>query len=454
MERAENRFVASKQFLVIGGGWAGISTVSQLLHLGVPARNIRLIERTLHGGGRAFSFRDKTTGLELDNGQHVVLGCCTSFVDLLREFKLSHGVRFQPLLRVPVYARGQRYDILSRRLAGAFHLLPGLLTYGHLNASERLRVLSVASRLLRSPPPRLDDISFADWLRQHEQDDRLVDEFWDLLGTAILNGHADDVSARLAVEAFRIGVVAGWSPARLGLFQIPLGTLAKAALDGLATAGVQVQMACAVDDISHDGQIATGVRLRSGTHIEADVVISTVPHDALYRMLPTSWSDHPFMQRFEDFRWSPILNLFLLYDKPILDEDLFASTALGGMFVFNRGRLMANDDLDGRWLSVSISAADKYRSALREDVERWVIEAIEEMCPPARSAQVVNVSTVWQPLATFLAKPGTWSKRPTAKTPFAGLILAGDWTDTGWPASLEGAVRSGQTAAAQAIKGN
>lgn len=451
MERVGNRSLASQQFVIVGAGWAGISTALSLLRLGVPPVHIRLIERTPHGGGRAFSFRDKTTGLELDNGQHVLLGCCTEFIRLLREANFEHAVTFQPQLRVPVYSKGQRYDIVSRQLPGALHLFPGILKYGHLTPAQRLRTFAVARRLLHPQSPASDHVSFATWLRQLGQSDKVIDEFWDLLGTAVLNGHAGDMSARLATEAFRMGVVAGASQARLGLFQVPLGRLASGILEALEATGVQVQMSSPVDQLDCDGQSVTGVRLRSGDSYAADVVISTVPHDAFLRMLPDAWQTHPFVRQFADFRWSPILNLYLLYDNSVLDEDVVASTAAGGMFIFNRGRLIDCEKLDGRWLSVSISAADRYRKMGRDDVERLVVDAIETVCPRARSANVLNISTVWQPLATFLATPGTWDKRPSAKTPFPGLVLAGDWTNTGWPACLEGAVRSGQTAASEAV---
>lgn len=451
MERV-NHHIVKNPVAVIGAGWAGIAAVKSLLEQGVPAKHICLIERAPHVGGRAFSFTHRQTGLELDNGQHVLLGCCDAFIELLKDFGLEEGVRFQSLLDLPVFSEGRWSRVASQRLAGPLHMLPSLLTYQHLRPTDRLRLFTVAMKLLNPDALSLDTVSFGEWLRRLGQTDAAITKFWDLLGTGVLNAHADDVSAGLAAEAFHIGVVNGYDKARFGLFAAPLGRLAEEAVAELRQYGVDVRLSTSVTSMEKDGHRVSGLRFRTGEILRTEHIISTVPHDALLRMLPDDWRHHSSMQAIANFRWSPILNMFLHFDESVMDDDVFATTLAGGMFVFNRGRLLHPGQLDGRLLSVSISAADAYRGVDPKEIETMVQRAIEEACPRAEKAKLLSCSTVWQPFATFLAEPGTWRLRPTAKTAFDGLLLAGDWTNTGWPACLEGAVRSGQSAVAAACE--
>lgn len=442
MERVGERVV------VIGAGWAGIAATKRLLDAGVPAQQITVLERAPHAGGRAFSFTDKQTGLPLDNGQHVLLGCCDAFTQLLAAFDSADAVSFQSLLEVPVYHEGKLATLSSKRLAGPLHLVPGLATYRHLTRRERWQAFRAAPSFLRPNPEQLDALSFGEWLRQKGQSDTVIARLWDLVGTAFLNGHADEISAGLAAESFRMGVVAGWREARLGLFVKPLGELARVAMAFIEAQGVDVRYHAAVTSVeTEDGQVR-GVTLRSGHHLACRAVVSTVAHDALRPFLPPFALQNETLDRATQLMWNPILNVFLTYDQPIVQHDVFASTDMDGMFVFNRGRLLSSPNQDGRWLSVSISAATAYRHEEEREIVRRVHEAIVRALPRAKDAQLEHARVIWQPRATFLAAPNTWNARPHAQQDqLKGLFLAGDWTRTGWPACLEGAVRSGQTAA-------
>ncbi|WP_304458071.1 hydroxysqualene dehydroxylase HpnE [Alicyclobacillus sendaiensis] len=441
MEQARNRII------VVGAGFAGLSAVHHLLRAGVPGERVVLLERAPHVGGRAFSFVDRESGHVLDNGQHVLLGCCTSFTRLLDERARHPGVRFQPLLSIPVYADGGFRTIESRRLPGPLHLVPSLLRYAHVSLDGRLRIAQAAFAMLGAPSRDLDAQSFRAFLERHGQTDEVIRRVWDLVGTAILNGHADDISAGLAVESFQIGFLRGPEPSRLGLFTRPLGDLAEEAAASLKAQGVEVRRGRAVG-IAADDVGVTSVRLADGSSLEARCVILAVPHDQARALLPDGAIDRAaWLHR---ARYSPILNVYLEYPQRVMDLDVAASFAMGGMFVFNRGRLLEDAELDGRLLSISVSAADAYRSWDADVIARSVEAAVAEMFPAAREVGTSWRKVVWQPKATFLAEPGLGLKRPGVRTRLRGLYLAGDWVDTGWPACLEGAVRSGEMAAAAA----
>ncbi|GMA64636.1 hypothetical protein [Alicyclobacillus fastidiosus] len=192
----------------------------------------------------------------------MLLGCCDQFARLLSQLDIRDAYRLQPLLDIPVFCDGTWGRLSSKRLAGALHLLPGLLTYAHLSPLERVRLLRVAPSILRPNVAALDSISFGAWLRQNGQTDRAIGRLWDLVGTAVLNGHADEVSAALAAESFRMGVVSGWQQARLGLFTRPLGDLATEAITKLQGLGVEILFNTAVTELQIRNARVTGVRLR------------------------------------------------------------------------------------------------------------------------------------------------------------------------------------------------
>jgi squalene-associated FAD-dependent desaturase len=438
--------------VVIGAGWAGLAAALALSRER-SGLEVTVIERSRRAGGRAFSFQDPKSGRWLDNGQHVLLGCCSEFVACLQEIGMGDAVWFQPLLHIPVYRDGRWSWLSSRRWPGPLHLLPALLGYGHLSLRDRLRVLRLAVPLAIADTRKADEQSFADWLAAHGQRVDAIARLWELIGVAVLNACATEVSAGLAVQALRMGVMNGWQAARLGYFSRPLGFLADRAVRVLKDRGVRVMLGNGVRSVESERGKVVGVRLQDGTILPADAVIAAVPHDVLNRLLPGQNAAPTSMGTAAQLPWSPILNLYLLYDRPLMKGEVAAFADGFCQFVFNRGRLLGEDELDGRWLSVSISAADAYRS---QAPERLIARADAELKQAfagagVGAARLVSAVPVWQTRATFLAKPGSWTKRPSYRGAISGLFLAGDWTDTGWPACLEGAVRSGRAAAEEML---
>ena len=442
----------SRKFVVIGAGWSGLTAALRLSELVQESDVVIVLERKHYVGGRAFSFRDKKTGRTLDNGQHVLLGCCDQVQGFLSKIGMEDAVEFQSLLKIPVANEGHWFNLTSVRLPGPLHLLPTLIRYRHLNIRERIRALAMAGAF-RVPSARLDDVSYADWLKSHGQSEQSIQRLWDLVGVSVLNTRAQEASARQAVNAFRTGVVNGWRAARMGNFRVPLGTIGARALAVLRERGVSVQLGAPVAGLVMTDQRVTGVVQQDGTRIEADAVISTLPPDALLKIMPDEAGAMNYFSELEQLAWSPIVNVYLLYDRPLLDGEIAAFAGGIAQFVFNRGRLLADVELDGRLLVVSVSAANALRTWSAEQLVQAVDSELRRNFVHGKHAQVLAARTVWQPQATLLQAVGTGRLRRGSKTPIAGLWLAGDWTDTGWPASLEGAVRSGLTAAAQAFNG-
>ncbi|MCL6453344.1 MAG: hydroxysqualene dehydroxylase HpnE [Alicyclobacillus sp.] len=442
--------VNERRMMVIGAGWAGLAAAQHLvLHASGPTA-VTVVEGRPRAGGRAFSFAGPTALEALDNGQHILLGCCDRVMQFLTAIGMGQVVRFQPRLRVPVFCSGRWSTIASRALPGVLHLLPTLTGYQHLSRAERLGMVRMVRALQVDPAP-LDDVSFRDWLRRYGQSDAAIRRLWDLVGVSVLNTRAEEASAGQAVRAFQMGVVRSWRAGRLGFFQVPLGDVGTRAAEWLQRRGVDVRLNTSVREVVvRDGRVA-GVRLRDGRMVPADTVIAAVPPDALLRILPEAVRQDRYFGDLRQLKWSPILNVYLRFDRPVLREDLAAFAEGTSQFVFNRGRLLGLKDADGSLLSVSISAADLIRSLDADEVARRVVSEIRAAFPAARDASLVASRTIWQPQATLLQSAGTARLRRSCRTPLPGLWLAGDWTDTGWPACLEGAVRSGEAAAREAV---
>lgn len=436
--------------IVIGGGWAGMTAARALAQAGTA---VVLIERNPYPGGRAFSFSDSMTDRVLDNGQHVLLGCCTAMQSLIDDLGCHGAVRFQPALDLPVFFEDVWTRLYSHSgLQGPLHLLPGLLGYRALPFADRLRALGMGLRMRgQSGNQILDHQTFAGWLGAHHQSRIAIERLWDLVGVSVLNCRADRLSAEEALNAFRLGVLPGHRAARLGFFTRPLKDLADAMIADLLGQGVVVRLGSTVEAIAVEAGRATGVVVNSA-HIAASAVIAAVPHDGLQRLLPKTWARHAEFAAGLDFEWSGILNWYLLFQEPVWQGTVFAVADATNPFVFNRGAIFDPGGVDdGRLLGISVSDAPMAPGRMRAQLLESLRATLERALPATRKTPLLGQRVVVQPHATFRASPGAGQARPRAHTELRGLYLAGDWTHTGWPASLEGAVRSGDLAAREVL---
>ncbi|MCL8207549.1 MAG: hydroxysqualene dehydroxylase HpnE [Actinomycetia bacterium] len=429
-----------RRAVVVGGGWAGLSAAWTLAHTGWA---VVLLERRPVLGGRAFSFWDPRAERVLDNGQHVLLGACTAVRSWLRSLGLDAAIRFEPRLDLPVFADGFWGRLYSRPWPGGLHLLAALAGYRLLTPRERL-ALGRAARGLARPAP--DAMSFRTWLLDHGQSPHAIDRFWDLVVTAVLNCRADEASAALATQAFRLGLLRGAEPARLGFFRWPLGQVAHRIGKALEGAGIRIRLGTAVKAVRAVTPASVQVLLDDGTELHADAAVLAVPPDRIGALVETA---EP-AKHWQSLGWSPIVNVYLLYDRPVDAPPVFAlADGEGSAFVFDRDHLLgAPPGRDGSLLAVSLSAARSWLGRPAAQLAVSVAEGVARAIPAAQAARLVYWRVVWQRRATFWARPGCETIRPVDPRWHPSVVVAGDWTGTGWPASLESAVRSGQAAAA------
>jgi len=432
---------ARRNVAVIGGGLAGIATALGCADAG---HRVTLVESRPRLGGLTHSFR--RGDLWVDNGQHVFLRCCTSYLRLLERLGVRDLVEIQP--RLDVQVRSERRAGVGRlrrsSLPAPLHLGSSLLRYRWLSPAERLRASVAALALGRvdRADPRVDDQSFGDWLRRHGQTERAVEALWDLIGIATLNARAGDASLALAATVFQLGLLERTDAADIGWSRVPLQRLhGDAAAGALAVAGVEVHTSQKVSALS-----AVGPRWQVGTDAGSstydDVVVATGPRAAEALLPPEATGlDAGWSERLGS---SPIVNVHVVLDRRVLDRPFVAAVDGPLQWVFDR---TAQSGLrSGQYLALSLSAADDLLGLPVAELRDLLVPHLHRLLPESSRATIEEFFVTREPHATFRSAPGTRRLRACANTGLSGLHVAGAWTDTGWPATMEGAVRSGEAA--------
>lgn len=422
--------------VVAGGGLAGISAAVEATARGA---RVTLVERRPFLGGKAFSFTDPRTGVEIDNGQHVHLGCCSAYIALLGRLGSLGLTTIQPALRVHVRDRAGAHGVLAaRRLPPPLHMGPSFARYGLLSPGERvraLRALTVLAALGDSGRAALDDVSFGEWLRAHGQRDAAIERFWDVVILPTCNDRSDRTSAALAAFVITEGLMRTRGGAAIGW--------ALAGLSHLVDPPTRALLA------RHGGQVITGhavtaagpggVTLSDGRGIDADAVVLAMPPGRIRAACPHALPVHP------DLGESPIVNVHLWYDRPVLDHPMLAVVDSPVQWMFDRTSI-TGEGSPGQHVALSLSAARAEMGVPRGELAERMDREIREILPAARGAVLMQWAVTKDARATFAPAPGQALRRPGPRTPLEGVVIAGTWTATGWPATMEGAVRSGLAA--------
>jgi squalene-associated FAD-dependent desaturase len=434
-----------RRVAVVGGGLAGLAAALACADGGAQ---VTLFESRKWLGGATSSF--ERDGMTLDTGQHVFLRCCTAYRGFLDRIGSTANTTLQRRMDIPVLSSSGRVARLRRAgLPAPLHLAPALARYPFLTPAERLRAVR-ASMAMRRVDPRdqaADGRSFGSWLAEHGQSQGAVRYLWDLFGLPALNLPASEASLALAAKVFRTGLLERSDAADIGVPNVPLADLhATPAARALAGIRAEVRLGERVRAVSTSGQRVIGVATDEGEW-EADAVVLAVPHDRVQPLLPAGAVADP--GAFGRLGASPIVNVHVVYDRPVTGLRFAAAVDSPVQWVFDRTGPAGLDH--GQYLAISLSGA----SAVVDDpVERFrqVFEpALEALFPLTRQAHLERFLVTRERTATFHQGPGTAALRPRSATGLRGLFLAGAWTDTGWPATMEGAVRSGLAAARAAL---
>jgi squalene-associated FAD-dependent desaturase len=457
----------SPRVVVVGGGLAGITAAIALREGGA---DVTLLEARPRLGGATCSFT--RAGLVVDNGQHVFLRCCSAYRGLLARLGMTGAVRLQDRFDVTVLrpgpaAAGPRRARLRRtNLPGPLHMGLALSGYSLLSFPERLRVgrAALAMKGLDPADPALDRQRLGDWLGGHGQSERSRRALWDLFTVSALNVAGDDANLALAATVVKTALLGTRDAADIGVPAVALGDLhGQAATDLLQRLGARVRLGAKVSaiEVAQDrlpGMGSGGFTVRLSRQavgepapaaIEADGVVVAVPPEQAARLLPRAAA--AAAAAWPGLGSSPILNVHAVYDRPVLALPFVAAIDSPVQWVFDRtgqsGLARDKARAGGQYLAVSVSAADEIVDVPAARLREIFLPALAGLLPAARTARVTDFFVTRERRATFRQVPGCERLRPPAATALPGLTVAGAWTDTGWPDTMEGAVRSGLNAA-------
>ena len=436
--------------LIVGGGLAGLAAAVAL----ADDFEVTLLERRAVLGGRASSFVDDDTGEAVDNCQHVLMRCCTNLLDLYARLGVSDQLRFYDSFQF-INPDGTTAQLGGAPLPAPLHLAPALLGFRLLSLGERMLVADALLKLVQQSSHPTLHLTFGEWLRCHRQSARVIEHFWAPVIVSALNEEVDRVAFQYARQVFVEGFMATRHSYEMGLPTRPLHELYDPAVAFVAQRCGTVQLDVPVREFIFNGDRANGVRLMDGSTIEADSIIAAVPFEVLLRLVPSDLVEqHVCFANLRRLEHSPIVAVHVWFDREVTDLDHAALTGRTVQWMFNksrnfttRGRGDAETGGNGDYLGLVVSAARALIDKTRSEIIEVALADVREAFPRAREAKVTRAVVIKEPRATFACTPESEALRPDQQTPLANFFLAGDWTNTGWPPTMEGAVISGYRAA-------
>jgi squalene-associated FAD-dependent desaturase len=433
------------EVLIIGGGFSGLAAGVALAEDG---RGVRLLEQKPHLGGRARSFLDPTTGSVVDNGQHIIMGCYHSTIRFLSTIGTLDRIRFQQHLTVRFLDRNGRLTALQcPGLPSPWHVLLGVLRSGSFPFKHKLEVLRLGRSLqwARAMDRGLEKLSVREWLTRLGQSESLQRNFWDLLCIAALNEDPSKANAGLFERVLQLALFSSPADSRIGIARVGLSDVyVDAATAYIRARGGRVECSRSVASLLVSEGQCRGVRLSSGEEIEAESVLSAVPSFRLAGLLPGELLRfEPFFAPVISLRPAPIISINLWFDRPITELDFVGLRGTTIQWLFNKGKILGSGE---NYVSLVLSGAHRHIGRGKEELLATALRELRDLFPEARKAKLHHALVIKERFATFSPTWEAEQLRPTARTPVRGLYLAGDWTATGLPATIESAVQSGYTA--------
>lgn len=441
--------------VIIGGGFAGLAAGVSLAQAGC---RVRLLEQNPYLGGRARSFYYAPAGAMVDNGQHIFMGCYHETLRLLDTLGTRSSLRFQPNLRLRFIDRSARTTSLAcPRLPAPWHVLAGVMRSNSFTLPEKLQVLRLGRALRRADfGGKLKDITVDDWMARLGQSPPLRRKLWDLLCIAAVNEDPRIASAAAFEPVLRLALFQSPADSRIGLAGKGLSECyTAAAAEYIQARGGKIEMGSRVARLSVTREPTgssppfrcAGVRLAAGAEIQADAVISAAPPFQVQGLLPPETTTH--FAGLEAMHPSPIISIALWFDREITSVEFAALRGTTVQWLFNRERIVGSG---GHCISLVISGAHEHVAREKEELLKIALADLRDLCPAARNARLLHSLVIKERFATFSADVAAVALRPRAVTPIRGFYLAGDWTDTALPATIESAVKSGYTAAAEVLR--
>jgi squalene-associated FAD-dependent desaturase len=432
---------------IVGGGLAGLAAGCALAEAGL---RVTVFERRPYVGGRASSYEHPGTGEVVDNCQHVLLGCCTNLIDFYNRLGVSEKIRWFDELTF-IEPGGRVSKMAPSFLPAPMHNVPTFLGAKMLSANDKFAIARAMAAMSRGLPDDSGE-DFLSWLRRHKQTEQAIERFWKTVLVSALNEDLDRVSVRYAAQVFRESFMKSAAAGRMGLPSIPLSDLYGNAIEYIRARGGEVLLRSSVTAIGPK-QDRVGVLTGLGEQ-QFDFAVLAAAFQNVASLLPSDESANPIKQQLGKFEPSSITGIHLWFDREItpLPHAVLLDRTIQWMFhksKFHEGRENAGP---GSYIELVVSASKSLVQKSREEILELATRELAEFFPAVREAKLVKATVIKEIYATYAIVPGLDNYRPAATTQWPQICLAGDWTATGWPATMEGAVRSGYLAAEALMK--
>lgn len=419
--------------VIIGGGLAGLSAAVSLAKAGI---GVELFESAPKLGGRAYSFTEARTGDVIDNGQHIMMGCYNETLRFLRLIGSVDKLKIQKSLSVNFVDKTLGLTPLKAGNAFyPFNLLLGLMSYKALKFSERLEIIGLCSKLIFLRPESIEDLTVLQWLKKEKQSPGTIKAFWEILSTGALNTDITRASASIFASILKEMFLKGSRAASIILPRTGLsGLYCQDSVDFICRHGGNITLSEPVKSVEIKNNKIKKIILQDREVTGFDFVISALSYHAFSRVFPGEFVDSLSL---EGIAYSSILSLNLwLKENPFKDE-FYGLIDSPVHWVFNHGK----------FISIVISNADEISGKSREELQEMIFLELEKFFPQFNRSLVSWAKLIKEKRATFIPSPDIIKHRPGTRSSIENLFLAGDWTQTGLPATIEGAVKSGHDAA-------
>jgi squalene-associated FAD-dependent desaturase len=444
----------SQSVLVIGGGLAGLSSAVALADAG---HQVQLLEKRPHLGGRATSYT-LPDGNEVDNCQHLTLGCCTNLADFYKRVGAGDKVRFYDTLYF-VDKAGKRSTMRAVSLPPPLHMAPSFLGFSALGIADKVSIARAMLAIATSggKPADIEGVSMLDWLHRMKQTPGAIERFWRVVLVSALDEELSRSDARYGIEVFWKAFLGSKTGYTIGVPTVPLAGLYDGCEAALVSRGGAVRMRAGVKQICVANGKFVSVLLEDGSKLAADACVVTVQQNAIADLLPPEMSAAGgALEGVARIRTSPITGVHFWFDREVMVEPYLALLDHTVQWIFNKTKLAANAAGASRangeapgvqYLQLVISASYDLLPKSRQEIIEICRRDLADVLPTTRDAQLTKSTVIKEVHATFSPEPGADRWRPSQQSGVHGLALAGDWTSTGWPSTMEGAVRSGYLAA-------
>lgn len=430
-----------KSVAIIGGGLAGLAAGCALSDSGYK---VSLFERRPYVGGRASSYEHPGTGEVLDNCQHLLLGCCTNLIEFYERLGVGDKVRwFDAITFMEPGGRISRF-VPKSFLPAPMHNVPSFIGVPMLEMRDKIAIARAMSAMSRRLPPDSEE-NFLAWLRRHHQTERAIKRFWEPVLVSALNEDLELISVRYAAKVFRDSFMKSVEAGRMGLPTIPLSQLYAAAIGYIQSRGGDVLLRNPVSTfLPHEDGVAVNSNIGQQTF---DLAVLAAPFQSLGGLLPADEFSLALKGKLDRFGASPITGIHLWFDREITDLPHAALLDRTIQWMFHKSKFQEKREGPGSYVELVVSASKSLVQKSREEILELAVRELAEFFPIVKEAKVLKAAVIKEVYATYSISPGLDQFRPTAISPWARVFLAGDWTATGWPATMEGAVRSGYLAA-------